>query len=309
MTPTAPAGSTHRLAGVGWMVLAQLGFAGMNLFSRLGARGLPFSEVAAARFLVGAVVAILLARARGTSLRIVDVPNTWRRSLFGTCSAIGHFYALSSQRIPLGDAATLGATAPIFVALLSRRFLGERVGRRIGIAVVIAFIGVTAVVRPTFAAAADVAVIATTGAFFYALAMIWLRKIGPGESGEEIVLHFSTVAFVTMLAMSIPVWVTPDAAGSLWLLATGLCGGLGQIAMTRAYTLDRAARVSTVAYLGIVVTHLIAIPVFGEVPSVWQFGGAALVIASGAILAQGVRPVRTAAGEPAILEPGRTVRP
>ena len=290
------------------MVLAQIGFAGMNLFSRLGARDLPFSEVAAARFLVGAIIAVLLARARGVSLRIVDRPNTWRRSIFGTCSAAGHFYALSSQRIPLGDAATLGATAPIFVALLSRRLLGERVGRRIGLAVVIAFIGVTAVVRPTFAAAADVAAIATTGAFFYALAMIWLRKIGPGESGEAIVLHFSAVAFVTMLLISIPVWVTPDLAGALWLLATGFCGGLGQIAMTRAYTLDRAARVSTVAYLGIVITHLLAIPVFGEVPTLWQLGGATLVIASGAMLATGARPPAAGRSEPAILDPSRASR-
>lgn len=278
------------------MALAQFGFAGMNLFSRLGAQDLPFSEVAAARFLVGALVAILLARARGASLRILDRPNTWRRSIFGTCSAVGHFYALSSQRIPLGDAATLSATAPIFVALLSRRLLGERVGRRIGVAVLIAFIGVTAVVRPTFGAAGDVALIATTGAFFYALAMIWLRKIGPGESGEAIVLHFSTVAFVTMLAISIPVWVTPTGIALVWLLGTGLCGGLGQIAMTRAYTLDRAARVSTVAYLGVALTHALAIPVFGDVPTLSQFGGAALVITSGAILAHSARPAAASAG-------------
>ena len=72
------------------MVLAQLGFGGMNVFSRLGGRDLPFSEVAAARFLVGALVAIGLARLRGTSLRVTDGRNTWLRSLFGTGSAIGH---------------------------------------------------------------------------------------------------------------------------------------------------------------------------------------------------------------------------
>lgn len=267
------------------MVLAQLGFASMNLFSRLGGQELPFSEVAAARFGVGALVAITIARARGTSLRVTDRANTWLRSIFGTLSALGHFFALTSPRIPLGDAATLGATAPIFVALLSRRLLNERVGRRVGIAVVVAFVGVAAVVRPSFGAAADVAVIATTGAFFYALAMIWLRKIGPGESGEAIVLHFSTVAFVVMVAISIPVWVTPTGTSVLWLAATGVAGGLGQIAMTRAYTLDRAARVSTVQYLGIVVTHVLAIPVFGEIPTVAQLGGTALVILAGFLVA------------------------
>lgn len=271
------------------MILAQIGFSGMNLFTRLGAQDLPFSEVAAARFLVGALVAVLLARMRGTSLRVTDRPNTWRRSIFGTCSALGHFYATSSSRIPLGDAVTLGATAPIFVALLSRRFLGEQVGRRVGLAVLIAFAGVLALIRPTLSGAADVALIALTGAFFYGLAMIWLRKIGPSESGEAIVLHFSSVACATMLLISIPVWVTPSGPAALWLAATGLSGGLAQIAMTRAYTLDRAARVSTFAFLGIVFTHALAIPVFGELPSVWQFMGAAMVIGAGLIVARGGR--------------------
>ena len=45
--------------------------------------------------------------------------------------------------------------------------------------------------RPSFALAGPVAVIATVGAMFWALAMIWVRKMGPGESHEAVVLHFS----------------------------------------------------------------------------------------------------------------------
>ena len=103
------------------MVVAQLCFAGMNVCTRLGSAHLPWAEIAAARFLIGAVIAVGIATVRGTSLRVTDRPGTWRRSIFGALSAIGTFYALSSTRIGLGDAATLSATAPIFVALLSGR--------------------------------------------------------------------------------------------------------------------------------------------------------------------------------------------
>jgi len=96
-----------------------------------GAARLYWAEIAAARFLIGALIAVGLASARGTSLRITDRPSTWRRSIFGTLAAIGSFYALASSRIGLGDAATLGATAPIFVALLSGPLLGEPVGRKL----------------------------------------------------------------------------------------------------------------------------------------------------------------------------------
>lgn len=108
------------------MLLAQVFFAGMNVLTRLGARHLPWSEIASTRFLIGAMIAFGLARYRGRSLRISDRPNTWRRSLFGTFAAICTFYALASDQIAVGDAATLTATAPIFVALLSGPLLGER---------------------------------------------------------------------------------------------------------------------------------------------------------------------------------------
>src|SRR5712691_3817713 len=68
------AGSSN---GLGWMVLAQVFFAAMNVCTRLGARELPWSEIAAARFLVGALIALGLARYRGSPLRITDGPNTW----------------------------------------------------------------------------------------------------------------------------------------------------------------------------------------------------------------------------------------
>jgi drug/metabolite transporter (DMT)-like permease len=108
------------------MILAQLCFAAMNVFTRLGSRHVPWPEIAAARFLVGAGIAIGLAATRGVSLRVTDRRGTWRRSIYGTMAALGAFYALSSPSIGVGDAATLGATAPIFVAMLAGPLLGER---------------------------------------------------------------------------------------------------------------------------------------------------------------------------------------
>src|SRR3954463_6284994 len=147
--------------GLAWMVLAQLFFAGMNVCTRLGARDLPWSEIAAGRFLIGALIALAIAWVRRSSLRITDRPSTWRRSVYGTIAAMGTFYALGSSRIALGDAATLSATAPIFVALLSGPLLGERVGSRVALAIAIGFAGIVAVVRPSLASEIPVAAIAT----------------------------------------------------------------------------------------------------------------------------------------------------
>ena len=272
------------------MVLAQLCFAAMNVFTRLGSRHLPWTEIAAARFLVGAAIAIALAAARGASLRVTDRGGTWRRSIYGTLAALGSFYSLSSPRIGVGDAATLGATAPIFVAILSGPLLGERVGRRLSLAVAMAFAGMVLLIRPSFTLAAPVAAVATAGACFYALAMIWLRRIGPGESHEAVVLHFSLVALATMLVLAIPSWTWPDARGGLYLLGAGLGGGGAQLAMTRAYSLHRAAPVTALSYLGAVFTYRLALPLFPDRPTSWQLAGALLVIVASAAVGASGRP-------------------
>ncbi len=272
--------AAHPLAGLGWMVVAQLCFAAMNVFTRLGSRHLPWAEIAAARFLIGALIAVGLAAARGVSLQVTDRGGTWRRSIYGTLAALGSFFALGSPSVAVGDAATLGATAPIFVAGLSGRLLGERVGRRLWIAVALAFGGIALLVRPSFAIAAPVAVVATAGAFFYAMAMIWLRRIGPGESHEAVVLHFSLVGLATMLVLAIPSWTWPDARSGLYLVGAGLGGGGAQLAMTRAYSLHRAAPVTALATLGVVFTYLLALPIFPERPTGWQLAGSVLVLAA-----------------------------
>jgi drug/metabolite transporter (DMT)-like permease len=293
--PPFPPFPSFPIAALRWMVLAQVFFAGMNVCTRLGARDLPWAEVGAARFLVGALMAGALGFYQGASLRITDRRSTWRRSAFGALSALCTFYALGSSRIALGDVATLGATAPIFVAVLSAPLLGERVGGRVTLAIVLVFAGIVVVVGPSFGIAAPVAAIAIAGAVLYALALIWLRKIGPGETPQAVVLHFSIVGLCAMLAFAIPVWEWPDARGGLLLLGAGLTGGGAQIAMTRAYSLHRAAPLAALSGLGIVLTHLLAIPVFGDRPTGWQIAGSLLVIGASLLLAMGREPASSRA--------------
>jgi hypothetical protein len=76
--------------GLTWMILAQVFFAAMNVGTRLAARELPWSEIAAARFLVGILVAgelvwlvtavarsgLLIARIPGGAVCSVPAPRS-----------------------------------------------------------------------------------------------------------------------------------------------------------------------------------------------------------------------------------------
>jgi drug/metabolite transporter (DMT)-like permease len=270
---------------VAWMVAAQAFFSFMAVGARMVSRGVAWQEVCAIRMLVALVLAYALARARGASLAITDRKYAWLRSIFGTLAAAGTFWVYAQPRLALGDAVTLFQTTPLFVALFSWPLLRERVRRSVLAAMVCGFAGIVVVAQPSFATAAPVLLGGTLTAIASALAMMWLRRIGPAESSEAIVFHFMAVGTVTMLLASLPVWRTPGGQDLVFLLLTGLAGGLGQLALTRAYGLDSAARVAAIGYTQIVFTRLLAFPFFAEVPTAVQLGGSALVIASGVALA------------------------
>jgi len=279
------------LRAAAWMAAAQVLFALMAVGAHIGGRDVPWQEVCAARFLGGALTAYVVARARGASLRVARRREAWMRTFFGTLAAAGTFYVYAAPAIGVGDAATLFASSPIFIALMSPALLGERVSAGLVGALACGFAGIALVARPSFSSAGHLVAIGVSTAMASATAMIWLRRMGPSESSEAIVFHFARVGFVTMALASVPVWKTPGGRDLLVLGGTGLAAGLAQIAMTRAYSLDRAARVGAIGYSGVVFARAFALPFFGEVPDAVQALGSVLVIGSGVALALGRRAI------------------
>jgi len=281
----APRGAHSVLrSGVFWILVTETCFALMRMATRWGADDLPGIEIGGVRFLGGALVAWGLGRARGARLTVGDWKNAWLRSLFGTVNALAVFTALGSHRIALGDVATLQATAPLFVGLLSGPVLGERVPPQVVAGAVLGFVGVAVLSRPALHVSADLALALLLGAFSYALAILRLRRLGTRESGEAIALHMSLVAGITLLLLSLPHFVVPPPHAWLPLLAAAAMGGLGQVALSRAYGLGRAARLSAVAYSGVVITYLLEVVGFRRVPLLHQWIGAGMVCVAGVVV-------------------------
>ncbi len=285
--------------GAFWIVVTELLFAVMRIATRWGASDLPGLEIGGVRFLGGALVAFGLGRARGVRLVVGDQKNAWLRSLFGTVNACAVFFALGARRIAVGDVATLSATTPLFVALLSWPLLGERVSPRVGAGVALGFAGVAVLSQPALHVSGDLALLLLIGALSYALAIFRLRRLGPRESSEAIALHMSLVAGVTMLLLAAPRFVVPGPRALVPLAVSALAGGLGQVAMSRAYGLDRAARLSAVSYAGVVFTYALEALSFARVPGLHQWIGAALVCGAGIVVS--IR--RTAAAAPPAAPP------
>ncbi len=255
-----------------WMASAALCFSLMNVLVKVAAEDVHFTLVASVRAGVGALVAFAVAKATGASLRVVNRRVMWLRSVFGTAAMIATFAALSEPTLPVGDAATLFSLSPVLIALLSPFVLGERSGRRIGVAVAFCLMGAVCILRPSFLFPSahtyprGPALIAMVAALCTACAMLMLRRVR-GESSPAVAFHFSCVACAVTALLTVPHVLRhglpmPHTLGTM--LLAGLAAGVAQLCMTRAYALDHAARVAAYGYLSVAGSALAAYLIRGE---------------------------------------------
>jgi drug/metabolite transporter (DMT)-like permease len=286
-------------------------FALTNFLARLATTSASWATVAAVRALVGALVAFIVARMRGRSLAPKDVRGVFWRSLLGTISMLSTFYALSSRTVSLGNTVTLLNLAPVFLAVLAPIFLRERTSAALALAIGLALAGVLLVVQPAFLfhteggdalstatrsisgpSAPATILVAVFGALSTSIAMMLLRRVGQKETAESIAFSFSLFAAATMGVLSLFDLRVPSPRDATCMLGAGLCAGIGQLAMTRAYALEHAARVGGMSYLSVVASALLGALALGERPGLTAILGMGLVIAAG-LLSLGSRPLRS----------------
>ncbi len=255
-----------------WMATAAACFSVMNVYVKVASEDVHFTLVAAVRAALGALVAALVARATGASLRVSNRRAMLLRSVFGTAAMFFTFAALSERALPVGDAATLFNLAPVGIALLSPFVLGERSGRRLGLSVLFCLAGAACILRPTFLfpSTSDYprgpAVVAMLAALSTACAMIMLRRVR-SESSAAVAFYFSVFAFLITALLATPHVMAhgwPGASTVRSMLVAGVAAGVGQLCMTRAYALDHAARVAAYGYLSVAGSALMAYAVRGE---------------------------------------------
>ena len=285
---------TTSATALGYMATAAVLFASMNFFARIASTSTSWTTVGAVRALVGALVAFGVARARGASLAVRDQKAMLWRSLLGTTSMLLTFYALSSRTVSLGDTVTLLNLTPVFLAVLAPMVLGERTSGRVGIAITTALVGVVLVLHPSFSfgeqgtlpgpSATATAMSAVAAAFSSSLAMMMLRRLGKSETAESIAIHFSLFAAAALGLLSLFDLRMPTARDAGCMIAAGVCAGFAQIAMTRAYALERAARVSAMGYLAVVASALLGAAVLHERPTLAATLGMVLVVAGGILV-------------------------
>jgi drug/metabolite transporter (DMT)-like permease len=205
------------------------------------------------------------------------------RAAFSLAATLLGIFAF--RRMPIADVYALSFSSPLFITLLSGPLLGEHVGWRRWLAVVVGFIGVLVMLRPGQGMADIGAVAAVASAFAYSAGMLMVRvaqhRAGYRAGGATFAL-FTMLINSAVMAATLPfVWVTPSLPHLALAILSGLVGGTATILVLNAYTKVAAATVAPFQYSMMVWGVFWGYVIFGDRPDRWLFIGGAIVIGSG----------------------------
>ncbi len=302
-----------------WMLAAAFFFATMAVCVKFASEHFNSAELVFYRGLLGMFFMWALARSRGITLATRFPGMHMWRSLVGVISLGAWFYAIA--HLPLATAMTLNYMSSVWIAaflvggallmgLLPAR--GDRptapaAGLSQGplvLTVITGFIGVIMMLRPTIeqnqAFAGLIGLMSGLLAAFAYMQVMALARVGEPESRTVFYFAVGSAAAggLGMLVAGTSEWHWGPA---LWLIPLGVLASLGQLCMTRAYTLAKTRSatlvVANLQYSGIVFGAIYSIVLFGERLPLIGWAGMALIMASG--IAATVLRARAAPDSPA----------
>ena len=214
------------------------------------------------------------------------------RSLFNIGAMLMFFYALSITEV--AHVTALGFSAPIFAAILSVVFLGERFRARRWLAIGFGILGMLVIVRPGFIPIGLGPLLVIGSAFLWAVVLSIIKVMSRTESSLTIVAYMNIFLAIYALGPAIWVWVWPTWDGWVLMIAIALFGTCAQISVSQALKETEQTLIMPFDFLRLIWVALIGFWVFGEVPDQFIWAGGAIIFASGVYLAYRERQTRRA---------------
>lgn len=272
------------LLGILYMMLATSLFPVMNgLVKVLSADGYPTEQIIWARNTSHLVFVLLLFGPQHGGwrlLRTVRPKQQIARSLILLASTTCFFTGV--KYLPLAEAITISFASPFIVALLAVPFLKETLSWVRLTAVGVGFLGVLVVIRPGTDVFQWASLLMVGSSFCYATYQLLTRFVAGHDRPETSVVYSALVGTLVMCAVVPFHWTTPRSLADAGLLASlGVLGGLGHYFVARALTYATASVVTPFHYWQIVGGVTVGYLLFGDLPDLYTWLGATLIIGSG----------------------------
>jgi drug/metabolite transporter (DMT)-like permease len=282
------------------MVVSAILFASMAATVLVAARELPNAPLVFFRhFLMLLFLLPWLAKEGRGALRTDDLGGHMVRSLAGVSAVACYFYAIA--RLRLADAVLLNQSMPLFIPLVERAWLGERIPRRLWGVLLLGFAGLLVILRPGSSVFDPAAVAGLASAALAAVAQVGIRRLIRTEPVTRIVFYFGLIGSLAAALPALAAWRQPAPGTWIALVFMGVFATVGQLTLTRSYMYAPAAQVGPFIYVGPVFAGLIDWVVWGRLPDGPFVLGAAIVIAAAtlALRARAATPIPGTRASPA----------
>lgn len=285
MPAPAPLPARHQALALGAAALAAALFIGMDATVKTLADRFDALQLTFLRFASGCLFALpLWAWFRSPMPPRASWPLHGLRSVLLLVALLAWFHSLTV--LPLVQAVAVGYTAPIFISLLAMGLLGERPSRWIWAALALGAVGVAVSLYPELAASAAPGsrarvwglLAAALSALAYSGVVVLARHQAQRDALWTILLVQNLLP--TALLAGPAGWRWQPLAwgdvGPVLLLGALATGGL--LAITWAFTRLEASRAAPMEYTGLVWATVLGYALFGELPTAWSLGSAALIV-------------------------------
>jgi drug/metabolite transporter (DMT)-like permease len=214
------------------------------------------------------------------------------------------FFFIGLAAMPLAETVVLFYTAPLFICMLSQPVLGERVGLRRWLVILVGMIGAVIMLRPGSDLFQSVSLLPIMAAFCYAAMTMMTRKLGIRESAGALTFYIQ-IAFIlisslvglvvadgdldiydnTSLTFLLRGWYWPSLVQWQLLLLCGSIVACGGYLMSQAYRLGEAPAVAPFEYASLPFALAVGYYLWGDWPDWPAFVGTGLIISCGMLVA------------------------
>ncbi|MEO9652039.1 MAG: DMT family transporter [Roseobacter sp.] len=264
-----------------WMLGGIAAFSSMAVAGRELSTELDTFEIMMYRSLFGVLIVVIVAKLAGTlhQINTDDMSVHLVRNLAHFTGQNLWFYALTI--IPLAQVFALEFTSPLWVIVLSPFILGEKLTLIRIISAIMGFIGILIVARPDMAGLNSGIVTAAASAIFFALSIMFTKRLTRTQSITCILFYLTTMQLVFgIIAAGYDGDITvPTMAALPLVLLIGAAGLTAHFCLTKALALAPATVVMPLDFARLPTIAIVGMLVYNESLDFWVFVGATIIFA------------------------------
>lgn len=187
-------------------------------------------------------------------------------------------YYLTYQRLSIALATVLTYASSLFVVILARPILGERVKRVSWIATLVGFAGIAIAADLTTASISPYVILGLLSAAFSAGIVFLTRTLAQSENTVTIMAWIGIFVLPPALALAWWDWQPLTPSTFAILLLNGAIGAAGMVLMIEAYAIAEAGVLAPIPYVRIIFAIAFGYFIFQEVPGFSMIVGTIIVV-------------------------------